>query len=76
MAGPGVGVTRPAAVQAGQRAPAGLGGTEVVRGAHTAGGGDQGVGGERGVRLPPAARLEGAVSGCQSVLWQWLALNC
>ena len=72
----GVGVARPPAVQAGQGAPAGLGGTEVVRGAQAAGGGDQGVGGEGGVGLSPAPRVEGAVSGRQSVLWQWLALNC
>ena len=58
-----VGVARPATVQAGQGAPAGLGGAEVV-------GGAQGVGG-----LSPAPRVEGAVSGRQSVLWQRFTLD-
>ena len=67
---PGV-VTGPAAVKAAQGAPAGLGGAEVV-------GGGQGVGavaGGGGGGLSPAGRVEGAVSGGQSVLWQRFTLD-
>ena len=71
----GVGVARPAAVQAAQGGPAGLAGTEVVGGARTAGGGDQQDLRAVGAVLGSPGRVEGAVPGRQPVLWQGFTLD-